>query len=209
MVNITALYYYGDIDMTDYAFKYGWQSQNLTLGGSAMFGYLHPMGNHCNWRFALSGGFLQGNDSARYEKNKEGEMVQMGKGRYRTGFLEPSVGIEWYPFSKAGFYLYAGVAVNMNYVQYDFTRVNRGSGEMFCLLPMIPIEIGYNFAITKGWFISVTASVHQGLLDVGHANLDAWPIVKSSRFQWPDGYFQLGVGASYRWNRCEKCRKKG
>lgn len=205
------LYYYGDVDMLGVAFKDGFQPQNLSVGGSMDFSYHHPFTNSSNWRYSLLGGYLHGNDSARYDmaidKNTGLETLQKtGKGYFNSGFVEFTAGIEWFPFTKAGFYVYAGLGLNLSIINYDFTRVNKGKGQTFGILPMIPLEIGYNINLTHGFFMTVMASVHQGLLDVPYCSLDAWPIVKSSRFQWGDGYFRLGVSFSYRWQKCEPCR---
>ena len=94
----------------------------------------------------------------------------------------------------------------MSVINYDFTRSDRGEGQVVSVLPMLPLEIGYNINLTHGFFMTVMASVHQGLLDVPNSNLDAYPLTKSSRFQWGDGYFMLGVSFSYRWQKCEPCR---
>ena len=210
-LTVSAAYYYGDVDMLGIAFKEGFQKQNLSLSGSFVFSYLHPLARSANWRFSASGGYLHGNDSARYDmitNPATGQQVeeQMGKGSFRSGFGELAAGIEWYPFSRAGFYIYAGLGLNVSVINYDFTRVNRGEGQVFGVLPMLPIEIGYNIDLTHGFFLTVMASVHQGLLDVPYSNLDAWPIIKSTRFQWGDGYFLLGLSFSYRWQKCEPCR---
>lgn len=206
-----ALYYYGDVDMLGVAFKHGFQKQNVSLGGSLVFSYLHPLANSANWRFSLSGGYLHGNDSARYEVMADpitGQEINrsIGKGLFRSGFGEFSAGIEWYPFPKAGFYIYGGLGLNLSVINYDFSKSGKGKGQQVNLLPMLPLEIGYNINLTHGFFITVMASVHQGLLDVPHSNLDGYPIVKSSRFQWGDGYFLLGLSFSYRWQKCEPCR---
>ncbi|MGM9837937.1 MAG: hypothetical protein ACI30A_05550 [Paludibacteraceae bacterium] len=212
-VNLTvnALYYYGDVDMLGYAFKHGFQEQNVSLGGSLVFSYLHPLANSVNLRFSLSGGYLHGNDSARYEVLKDpitgGDMKQwIGKGSFKSGFGELAVGVEWYPFSKAGFYIYGGLGLNLSVIDYDFTKSGKGDGQQVNVLPMLPVEIGYNFNLTHGFFLTIMASVHQGLLDVPHSNLDGYPLSKSSRFQWGDGYFLVGLSFSYRWQKCEPCR---
>ncbi len=163
------LYYYGDIDMPGVAFKGGFQKQSV--GGSAVFSYLHPLANSANWRFSLSGGYLHGNDSARYNMVKdpitENETQKwIGKGEFKNGFGELAAGIEWYPFPKSGFYLYAGLGLNVSVINYDFTQSGRDDGKKVSVLPMIPLEIGYTIDITHGFFMTIMASVHQGLLDV-------------------------------------------
>lgn len=207
-----ALYYYGDVDMRGVAFKEGFQKQNLSVGGSLIFSYLHPLKNSANWRFSLSGGYLHGNDSARYDMVIDpttGDETQkwIGKGEFKNGFGELAAGIEWYPFPKSGFYLYAGLGLNVSVINYNFTESGRSAGQMVSVLPMLPLEIGYNINLTHGFFMTIMASVHQGLLDLPHCSLDAWPLDKSgSNNKWGDGYFLLGISFSYRWQKCEPCR---
>ena len=206
-LSINAIYYYGDVDMLDQAFVHGWQQANLSLGGSLKFDYLHQIANTCNLRLSLSGGYLHGNDSARTKLNPEtGLQEHIGKGFFKNGFGEASVGVEWYPFPKADFYIYAGLGFSVNFIDYDFSRLGYGPDSKVTVVPVLPIEIGYNFDLTRGWFISIYASVHQALMDTPNANLDAYPIKKTSRFQWGDGYFTLGLSFSYRWQYCAPCR---
>ena len=205
-LSLNAMYYYGDIDMLDQAFIHGFQPQNLSLGGSLHFGYLRPLGRHCNWRFTLGGGYLHGNDSARHTVNKKGETVEAGKGLFKSVFLEGNAGIEYYPFPRAGFYLYAGLGLAVSFINYDFYKYGIPAGSTVSVLPMLPLEIGYNFYLGGSFYLGISVSVHQGLMDLGHCNLDAWPLEKTSVFQWGDGYFQIGLCFSYRWHNCETCR---
>ena len=206
-LNANLLYYYGDIDMLDLAFQHGFQPQNLSVGGSLIFGYLHPLGRQCNWRFTIGGGYLHGNDSARYDTGIHGEKIPAGKGKFNSFFAEGAAGVEWYPFPRAGFYIYGGLGASFNYIKYDFFKIkDHPQGNMFTVLPMLQGEIGYNFYLGKNFFLAIEVSVHQGLLDVGGCSLDAWPVKKSSRFQWGDGYFQIGVTFAYKWYNCETCR---
>ena len=207
-LNFNAMYYYGDIDMLDQAFLHGFQPQNLSIGGGLHFGYLRPLGRFCNWRFSLGFGLLHGNDSARYEMQDDVK-VPVGKGKFNSVFGEAAAGVEFYPFPRAGFYLYAGLGLAVSYINYDFFKSrlpDPKNGSTVSVLPMIPLEIGYNFYLGKSVFLGVSVSVHQGLMDIGHANLDAWPLETTSVFQWGDGYFQIGLSLSYRWHNCEACR---
>lgn len=205
-ITVNALYYYGDVDMVGIAFKEGWQNQNFSLGGSVKFDYLYQIGWNTYLRASLLGGYLQGNDSSRTQVNNEGIKVPVGKGSFRDIFGEVSAGVEWYPFAKAGFYTYLGLGVSLNVIDYDFTRIGQGKDRMVNVVPMLPFEIGYNFKVTKGFHMSISASVHQALLDIPNCNLDGFPFVKSNRFQWADGYFAIGLTFSYRWEQCAPCR---
>lgn len=204
-LNFNAMYYYGDIDMLDQAFVHGFQPQNLSLGGGVHFGYLMPLGRFCNWRFTLGAGYLHGNDSSRYTV-KDDVKIPAGKGKFNSVFGEANVGVEFYPFPRAGFYIYAGLGLAVSYINYDFYKTDIPKGNTVSALPILPLEIGYNFYLGRSIFLGISVAVHQGLMDMGHANLDAWPLDKSSIFQWGDGYFQIGLSLSYRWHNCEVCR---
>lgn len=203
-LGVQAMYYYGDIDMLDQAFVHGFQPQNLSVGGSLYFGYLMPLGRFFNWRFALSAGYLHGNDSTRVAVNSKGEEIHPGKGKFSSVFGEFNAGVEFYPLPRAGLYIFAGLGLNMSYINYEFKKF--GTGSTVSVVPMLPIEIGYNFYLGGSCFLGLSVGVHQALMDMGRANLDAWPLVSSSVFQWGDGYFQIGLSFSYRWHNCETCR---
>ena len=204
---VNAMYYYGDVDMLDQAMIHGFQPQNLSFGGALYFGYSHQLTHFANWRFSLNAGYLHGNDSTRKEtRTVKGKTIPAGKGKFNSIFGELAAGIEIYPFPKAGFYIYAGLGLNVSYINYDFTNYQIPPGSTVSVLPMLPVEIGYNFYIAKSFYIGLSVSVHQGLMDMGGANLDAWPLEKTSKFQWGDGYFQIGLSFSYRWHNCEPCR---
>ncbi len=206
-LNVGAMYYYGDVDMLDQAFVHGFQPQNLSIGGSLHFGYMTPLARFANWRFTLGGGYLHGNDSARTEtRTVKGEEKRAGKGSFNNIFGEFNAGVEFYPFPRAGFYIYAGLGLAVSYIKYDFEKYGIEPGSTVSLLPMLPVEIGYNFYLGGSCFLGIWAACHQGLMDMGKANLDAWPLESSSKFQWGDGYFQLGISFSYRWHNCETCR---
>ena len=206
-LGINAMYYYGDVDMLDQAFVHGFQPQNLSLGGSLYFGYQMPLGRFCNWRFSLGAGYLHGNDSARTEtRTVHGETKRAGKGSFSSIFGEFNAGVEIYPFPRAGFYIFAGLGVAVSYINYEFEKYGIPKGSTVSILPMLPVEIGYNFYLGGSFFLGISVSVHQGLMDMGKANLDAWPLESTSKFQWGDGYFQIGLSFSYRWHNCEVCR---
>lgn len=193
------VYYYGDVDMLGVAFKEGFQKQNLSFGGSLNFAYLMPLGNYCNARYSLGAGYLHGNDSSR--------LGGYQKGKFNSIFVEASVGVEYYPFPTAGFYIYAGLAVNYSYVTYDFSHCNQGKGVMNSIVPMIPVEIGYDFDLGKSWHFTIFAACHPCLIDLPNASLDGWPTHVKSQQTSTDGYFVLGLSASYRWHNCKNCRK--
>ena len=192
---VNAMYYYGDVDLLDQAFVHGFQPQNLSFGGVLYFGYHMPIGRFCNWRFSLGAGYLHGNDSARLENQK---------GRFSNIFGEFNAGVEFYPLPRAGLFIYAGVGVNLGYINYNFVKY--GTGTTVSIVPMLPIEIGYTFYLGSSCFLGVSVGVHQALVDMGRSNLDAWPLKSTSVFQWGDGYFQIGLSFSYRWHNCEPCR---
>ncbi|HCS87541.1 MAG TPA: hypothetical protein DIW30_03750 [Bacteroidales bacterium] len=204
-ISANMLYYYGDVDRRGVAMNGGFQKQNLTFGGAASFAYTMPAGKFTNWRFGLNAGALRGDNSSSYPDSYR---------KFNSVFGELSAGVEWYPFPSAGFYLYGGVALTYSFVHYDFMAA---SGTTNSFLPMIPLEIGYDFHIGKSFGIKLNVAVHQGLWDSPVCNLDGYPMNSSQNSEgvsfgrgggnkWADGFFQIGLSFIYRWHNCESCR---
>jgi hypothetical protein len=165
------------------------------------------MGRFANWRFTLGAGYLHGNDSARTETRTVGGVTKnAGKGSFSSVFGEFDAGVEFYPFPRAGFYVYVGLGLAVSHIKYDFIKYGIPEGKTVSVLPVLPVEIGYNFYLGGSFFLGISVACHQGLMDMGKANLDAWPLESTSKFQWGDGYFQIGLSLSYRWHNCETCR---
>lgn len=204
-LSFNALYYYGDVDLNGIAMNRGFQTQNVTFGGTAAFAYTMLAGKHTNWRFAISAGALKGDNSHAYPDHYR---------KFNSVFGEASVGVEWYPFSQAGFYLYGGIALTYSHIKYDFMSAK---GNANSILPMIPLEIGYDFKLGRSWGLKINVAAHQGLLDTPHCNLDAYPMEslqnqngvsfgRGGGNKWADGFFQIGLSLTYRWHNCEACR---
>lgn len=204
-ISFNTMYYYGDVDRGGLAFNGGFQKQNVSFGGAATFAYTMPSGRHTNWRFGLSAGALKGDNSFSYPDRYR---------KFNSIFGEASVGIEWYPFSQAGLYLYGGIALTYSHITYDFMAAK---GKANTILPMVPLEIGYDFKIGKSWGLKINVALHQGLCDTPHCNLDAYPMEGSQNQdgvsfgrgggnKWADGFFQVGLSLTYRWHNCETCR---
>ncbi len=203
-ISANALYYYGDVDKRGIAMNGGFQKQNVTFGGAASFAYTMPAGKHTNWRFGINVGTLKGDNSTHYESYR----------KFNSIFGELSAGVEWYPFDAAGFYLYGGVALIYSYVHYDYKSA---SGITNSFLPVIPLEIGYDFKIGRSFGLKLNFSVHQGIIDTPICNLDGYPMNASQNSagvafgrgggnKWADGFFQIGLSFTYRWHNCEACR---
>ena len=199
-LSINATYYYGDIEMHDQAFVQGFQPQNLSIGGSMAVGYHMPISRFFDCRFSLGMGYLHGNDSVR---------VDYQKGSFSNIFGELNAGVEFYPLPRAGLYIFAGLGLNLSYINYDFheKHPDLGAGSTISFVPIVPIEIGYNFDLGSSCFLGISVGIHQALMYMGRSNLDAWPLyTTSTKFQWSDGYFTIGLSFSYRWHNCESCR---
>ena len=204
-ISLAANYYYGDVDPSGIAFKGGFRGNNVSGGLVATFAYTMPLSRHCNWRFGGGLGYLHG---ARTEEELVGNQTTRS---FTSLYIEPAAGVEYYPFTRAGFYLYAGLGLNLNVR----TKSNYGGveGSPVSVLPIIPVEIGYDIRAGRSFLIRIFAGVHQGLLDIAYMNLDGYPIPggegtgKFSMNEWADGYFQVGVSVSYKWHNCEKCRQ--
>ncbi len=198
-VSIDGLYYYGDMEGTGFSLRSP-SADNLGFGITA--NYIQGIAKQLNARYSVGGGFSQGSNA---------RAVGAGSSLLRefsSGNGKIAAGVEWYPVPKAGFYLYAGVALQYNCVTYNTLGY---TGVEHTFMPMIPVEIGYNFSIADHWLVGLHIGVSQGLVDVPHMNLDAWPIKdmfgNSPYNKWSDGYLQFGISIGYDWKpQCETCR---
>ena len=186
-VGVAALYYFGDVDNEGIAFNGGFNIENLSVGGGLNFAYTLPAGNACNIRFSLLAGTLRANneqkflalDSVRYDFRK-----------FNSILIQPAVGVEYYPFSNAGFYIYGGLAVSASIItNYEFwynKKMPNGSkertlvqGNTYGILPMVQLGIGYSWRIADSWVISAELMLQEGLIDTHYMNLDAFPLAAS------------------------------
>lgn len=226
-INANALYYFGDVDNEGVAFNGGFNLDNLSLGGSLLFAYNLPTGNHCNLRFALMGGTLRGNNELKFKTlNPPRDDFR----KFSSILIQPAVGVQYYPFVRAGFYLYGGVAFTASIIRsYEFyynkkisgsqTERRLLQGKTFGLLPMVQLGLGYSWRLTESWVMSAEIMLQEGLI--------AWPLAASQnsdqvelggsfgtytdrygkqQLHWNDGWFQFGLTITYQWNTCEHCR---
>ncbi|MBQ3716816.1 MAG: hypothetical protein II901_00295 [Paludibacteraceae bacterium] len=235
-LGVNAMYYFGDVDNEGVAFHGGFNENNLSYGGSLVFGYTMPAGNHCNIRYSLMGGTLRGNNKAKFDALPD---PRDDYRKFNSILILPSVGVEYYPFSNAGFYIYGGLAVAVsiitNYEFYAYRKVDASGirqrtkleGKTFGILPMVQVGIGYSWRLTQSWTMSAEIMLNEGLIDTHYMNLDAFPLAGSQssdgqplgnsfgkwtdkngneHIHWNDGWFQVGITVSYRWRNCESCR---
>ncbi len=191
-VSVDGLYYYGDMEVAGFSLK----APHLgNFGVKASANYHQSVARQVKMRYSLGGGYLQGNN-AKYEQKGDSPRD------FHSGLVSAAVGVEWFPIDNAGFYLYAGVLMQYSYVTYDIMGYQ---GVEHTFLPMIPLEIGYNFELTPEWHLGVHVGMAQGLIDIPGSNLDAWPqedkFGNSPENKFPDGYVQLGLTVSYTWNK--------
>lgn len=233
-LNANAMYYFGDVDNEGIAFNGGFNVNNLSYGGSLVFGYTMPASAHCNLRYTLMGGTIHGNNESKFRRlNPPRDDFR----KFNAILIQPAFGVEIYPFSRAGFYLYAGVAVTgsiiTNYEFYYYKSVPSGkqrdkiTGSTFGILPMAQLGLGYNWRLNESWALGIEFMIQEGLVDLHYMNLDAYPMAGSQNnkgvelgsmnltyinrygdksLHWNDGWFQLGLTISYRWTNCEHCR---
>ena len=202
-VSISAfgMYYFGDVDNEGVAFNGGFNLNNLSLGGGLNFSYNLPAGNHCNLRFSLMGGTLRGNNELKFKSLAE---PRDDYRQFHSIVIQPSFGVQYYPFSEAGFYLYAGVALAASIIDkyefYYYKRVGNDKertkieGKTFGILPMVQLGLGYSWRLTNSWSMSLELSVQEGLVDLHYMNLDGWPMAAS---QNKDGVELGGSGLTY------------
>ena len=182
-LNASCLYYYGDADNEGIAFNGGFNIKNLSLGGGLQFSYNMPVGNCCNMRFGLMGGTLQGNNKEKFDE------LPQPRDDYRSFhsyLVQPSVGVEYYPFTKAGLYLYAGfgftISIIDQYQYYHSMTINNEKkyvtleGSSYGFLPMAQLGFGYSWSLAESWVLSLEVMGQQGLVDAHYMNLDAYPM---------------------------------
>ena len=183
--SVNALYYFGDVDNEGMAFHGGFNVNNLSLGCGLSMAYQIPMSNHVNMRFALCGGYLHGNNEEMFKALPEPRDDYRS---FKSIFIQPVVGVQYYPFSNAGFYLYGGVAFTFsfitNYKFYYNYRVEGSSeklrdfveGSTYGILPMVQGGFGYSWRLTDNWSLSAEFLIEYGILDTHYVNLDAYPM---------------------------------
>lgn len=180
-----AMYYFGDVDNEGVAFSGGFNKENVSYGGGLAFGYNLPAGNCCNLHFGLMSGTLRGNNKVKFDNLPE---PRDDYRKFQSVIIQPAFGVQYYPFSNAGFYLYGGVAVTAsiitNYEFYYYQSTPGGkvrseqpvSGKTFGILPMVQLGIGYSWRLSRSWALGVEVMVQEGLIDTQYMNLDAWPL---------------------------------
>ena len=179
----SAVYYFGDVDNEGLAFHGGFNVENLSLGGGLQFSYQMPIGNHCNIKFGLMGGTLRGNNEAKFKSLPE---PRDDYRRFNAIIVQPAVGVQYYPFTNAGFYLYGGLTITGSIItDYQFwymKRVEGGKertllqGKTYGILPMVQLGLGYSWRLSDSWLLSLEVMLQEGLIDTYYMNLDAFPL---------------------------------
>ncbi len=198
-INVNALYYFGDVDNEGVAFNGGFNLNNLSVGGSILMAYNLPTGNYCNLRFALMCGTLRGNNELKF---KTLTPPRDDFRKYSSILIQPAVGVQYYPFVRAGFYLYGGIAFTASIIRnYEFyynkkisgsqTERRLLQGKTFGLLPMVQLGLGYSWRLTESWVMSAEVMLQEGLIDTHYMNLDAWPLAASQNSD------QVELGGSF------------
>ena len=200
-VTASAMYYFGDVDNEGVAFNGGFNLKNLSLGGGLNFFYNLPAGNHCNIRFALMAGTIRGNNELKFKSLSE---PRDDYRKFQAIIIQPAVGVQYYPLSNAGLYLYGGfglaASIINKYEFYYYKSVPSGKekhlieGKTYGILPMVQLGLGYSWRLTESWSMSAEIMVNEGLVDAHYANLDGWPMAKS---QNSDGVELGGKGLTY------------
>lgn len=209
-VTLGANYYYGDIDNTGLVFNGGFQKQNFR--GSLTLSYQHPLARNFNLRTSVAMGALNADNSPLENHDPK---------KFQSFYFEPSVCVDYYPVYWLGFYIFAGIGANANFIDYTFANPGHDdvAGKVVRFLPMVPFGVGWAIPLgmQTGVMLHVEVSAHQGVIDTPTMNLDAYPQTKEQNGvrdygrsfnpdgkrtnQWADGYFQVGLTLSYRWRQ--------
>ncbi len=209
-ISIDGLYYFGDMEAE--GFSLGRPNVNNMSSGVTV-SYIQPL-SVVNMRYGIQAGWLHGNNS---KADANGESYGGKQRSFNSWFIRPAIGVEWYPFSRLGLYVYGGVGVAISCVDYyvlaNYSSQRENSGEnAFHFLPMIPLELGYNFKLGKGNELNIHLGGSFGLVDSPSMNLDGWATPDgldgtSDANKFTDGYLELGIAYSFNWQRkCEVCR---
>ena len=231
-INASALYYFGDVDNEGVAFTGGFNENNLSYGGGLTFAYNLPLGNHCNLRTTVMGGTLRANNKIKFDNLAE---PRDDYRKFNSIIIQPAVGVQYYPFTNAGFYIYGGLAVTASiitnyefwYYEHKVRQPEPLTGKTYGILPMLQLAIGYSWKLAPSWTMSAEIMIQEGLIDTHYMNLDAFPLAASQNSQgvnlgnswgkwtdrygkehihWNDGWFQVGLTVTYQWRNCETCR---
>lgn len=224
-VSLNLMYYFGDVDNVGVAFNGGFNKYNLSYGGALSVQYLLPVSHHLNMRFSLGAGKLNGNNAYIISRNLRPDGTHRDDyKKFDSWFIQPAAGVEIYPFSKAGFYLYGGIALAASHIKFEKGTINFESDgstikdltpntndTTWSFLPMVQLGLGYSIRLAKSWTMNIEVMGQLGVCDLPRMNLDAWPLPDTEAKGYvnnkaPDGWFQVGVTFTYRWRNCERCR---
>lgn len=224
-LTLDAAYYYGDVENRGLAVA-GGQLFADNVCGMAKVNYTQPIASMLSLRYSLGGGVLRGNNE-KYADILYTSDSPLSYRKFQSWILNAAVGVEIFPIPDAGFFIYAGLLLNYSNVRMDYGKAGPSGDWLYnwknnSFLPMIPVEIGYQFKLKKSWLMNVHVGIAQGLGDNGTLNLDGYPHDFKARGtgtaagmtgtagtvtkQWWDGWFNVGITISYSWHNCEICR---
>ncbi len=207
-LSVDALYYYGDMDNEGAAFKNGFNTGSL--GFMANLNYIQPLGSSgVNIRYTLGGGMLRGDGM----KGTAGKEETLRERKMSSIMARAAVGVEWYPWVNYGFYIYGGVSAAYSHVTFDFknSSVNLKGKTADVIGIMLPLEVGYNWQLSKSWLLGVHIGWASCVVDRDKLNLDGYPNEQyklgiGGGNKTPDGWYQVGLTIGYSWHNCETCR---
>jgi len=184
-VHLKPLYMFNDMDVFRFALQDAQYAKCVGMGGLLEVAYSKPFSTHALVRTSGVVGYVHGDASVRQNPNK---------GHYRGAFGEVACGLEYYPFQDYGLYLYGGLGLQINNVTVLPERKQHNS---YHVLPIMPIEVGYKFHVSKRWYIGAAVSGHIGLVDSTWGNMDDYGDYQESHF--PDGYVSFSFLVAYHW----------
>lgn len=203
------LYYSGDFDVSngvplfgkDKSGKANFTPKAFTAALNAA--YHQPISTHFGMRYTLSLGALRGYNSD--ERN------------FLSIFVQPAVGVECYPINHYGLMLYAGLALHAGF--FPIYHHGEEPNPKYTFSPNAQLGIGYSWNLSNQWMVTVDLMGTYALLEFNgnhHIGMDGFGKGtgfvageyngKATKFNEHDGYFQLGISFTYRFNHCEHCR---
>ena len=193
---LNAIYYFGDVDVTGGSLTVIKDMTIEDISASGFFAYHMPFSKHFGMRYTGTVGLLRA-DNTKAWKN---DVTRAGQYRkFRSVFLQPAAGVEVYPIDEYGLYFYLGLAVSASYfLDFKYNGMTDSEKPVFSVLPMGQFSLGYTWNLTTSWQIGLHGMLQMGFLDKPNVNLDGYPFRPSSRRQFPDGWFEIGISVYYQ-----------
>ncbi len=189
----------------------------LSVGGNRFYGDVNPlsypllsffslpnMSNHMGLHYkqfvnnvlALKTGLTVGGLSGERDNGSGFKSLMMGY----------DVVLDYHPWRNTprldGLYGSIGVGVLMNGFLSERGNIimDPENDRGFCVVPVIPIAIGYELCVSKHFYMGIELSIKQALIDNGLMDIDNNYDFAKENFM-PDGYLAAAITFAYKFNK--------